>query len=94
VAAVRTDDLSGGYDVADDRPLTRAELAAALSAVTGRARVRRPPTWLVRASLGARMSFLLRSQRVSNEAFGKASGWAPEVPDAVTGLRRLRGHTA
>jgi len=90
VAAVESGGLIGGYDVADDRPLTRAELAAALAAAVGRRSVRTPPSWLVRAVLGARMSFLLRSQRVSNRQFKETTGWSPRVPDAAVGLRELQ----
>lgn len=89
VAAVETNGLTGGYDVVDDRPLTRAELAGALAEVVGRRSVRRPPTWLVHAALGQRMSFLLRSQRVCNQRFRQATGWAPRIPDATVGLRTL-----
>jgi nucleoside-diphosphate-sugar epimerase len=89
LAAVETGTLTGVYDVADDRPLTRAELAAALAEATGRRSVRRPPTWLVRAALGERMSFLLRSQRVSNRRFRQATGWVPRMTDAAAGLRAL-----
>jgi nucleoside-diphosphate-sugar epimerase len=92
LAAVETGTLTGGYDVVDDRPLTRAELAGALAEVTGRRSVRHPPTWLIRAALGERMSFLLRSQRVSNRRFRQATGWVPRVPDAAAGLRALRRH--
>lgn len=90
LATVETATLTGGYDVVDDRPLTRGELAVALAEVSGRRSVRRPPTWLIRAAMGERMSFLLRSQRVSNRRFREATGWAPRMPDAVAGLRALR----
>jgi NAD dependent epimerase/dehydratase family enzyme len=89
VAAVETVTLVGGYDVADDRPLTRAELDRALAAAVGRATVRRPPTWLLRPALGERMSFALRSQRVANRRFKQDTGWAPRVPDAATGMALL-----
>lgn len=36
------------------------------------------------------MSFLLRSQRVCNQRFKNATGWAPRIPDATAGLRILR----
>jgi nucleoside-diphosphate-sugar epimerase len=90
LAAVESADLVGGFDVADDEPLTRAELARAVAAAVGRRAVRRPPTWLLRVGLGERMSFLLRSQRVSNRRFKERTGWSPRVPDAATGMRRLR----
>lgn len=80
----------GGYDIADDEPLTRADLAAALATAVGRRSVWRPPTPLVRAALGARMGFLLRSQRVSNRRFAAGTDWRPRVPDATVGLGRMR----
>jgi nucleoside-diphosphate-sugar epimerase len=90
LTTVESAGVVGVFDVADDRPLTRAELARAVAAAVGRRSVRRPPTWLLRATLGRRMSFLLRSQRVSNRRFKDRTGWSPRVPDAVTGMLRLR----
>jgi NAD dependent epimerase/dehydratase family enzyme len=83
-------DLEGTYDVADDQPLTRAELARVLALAVGRRVVRRPPTPLVRLALGSRLEFLLRSQRVSNRRFRSATGWAPRVRSAAEGLQLLR----
>lgn len=88
VTALHVD--AGIYDIADDEPLTRADLAAALAAAVGRRSVWRPPTPLIRAALGERMSFLLRSQRVSHRRFTAATDWRPRVPDATVGLGRLR----
>jgi nucleoside-diphosphate-sugar epimerase len=90
LAAVETPGLRGVYDVADDEPLTRAQLATAVAEVVGRRSVRRPPTALVRLAFGGRLDFLLRSQRVSNQRFKEATGWSPRVRDAAAGLRRLR----
>jgi len=88
VAGATAPGLIGLYDVTDDEPLTRAELAAELGQVVGR-RVRRLPTRLVRAALGPRMEFLLRSQRVSHRTFTEATGWAPRVRSAAEGLGAL-----
>jgi 2-alkyl-3-oxoalkanoate reductase len=85
VAAVGTG-VSGGYDIADDGPMTRADLAATLADAVGRRHVRRPPTWVARAALPAHMRFLLRSQRICNDSFKRATGWSPRVPDAAQGL--------
>ncbi|WP_369133857.1 NAD-dependent epimerase/dehydratase family protein [Modestobacter sp. I12A-02662] len=90
VAAVETPGLSGTFDVVDDEPLTRAQLAAALAAAVGRERVRRPPTPLVRLVLGHRLEFFLRSQRVSHQRFSDATGWAPRVQSAREGLPLAR----
>jgi nucleoside-diphosphate-sugar epimerase len=94
LAALETTTVAGGFDVVDDRPLTRAELARALADATGRRTVRRPPTALVRLALGERMSFLLRSQRVSNRRFTEATGWTPTITDAAAGLVRLGASAA
>jgi nucleoside-diphosphate-sugar epimerase len=83
-----TEGLRGTYDVVDDEPLTRAQLAEILADLVGRP-VRCPPTWLVRLALGRRMAFLLRSHRVSNRRFTAATGWTPQVRSAADGLPRL-----
>ncbi len=88
VVAAATPGVVGVHDVADDEPLTRAQLAAVLADAVGR-RVRRPPSRLVRLVLGPGMEFLLRSQRVSHHRFTAATGWAPRVRSAPDGIRRL-----
>jgi uncharacterized protein YbjT (DUF2867 family) len=45
---------------------------------------------VARLLLGKRISFLLRSQRVFNQRFRDAAGWAPEVKEATDGVHRLR----
>lgn len=94
VSAVETPHLSGTFDVVDDEPLTRAQLAAALASAVGRRAVWRPPTPLVRVALGRRMAFLLRSQRVSHRRFVEATGWTPRVGNAADGLARLAHEAA
>ncbi|HWM02358.1 MAG TPA: hypothetical protein VNP92_08455 [Actinophytocola sp.] len=89
VTAVETD-LRGVYDIVDDEPLTRAQLARALAAAVGRRTVRRPPTALVRLALGRRLEFFLRSQRVSNQRFTEATGWTPHIGTVADGLRLLQ----
>ena len=71
------------------RPGRRTQLASGLAVAVGRRRVRRLPTPVVRAALGGRMEFLLRSQRVSNRRFVEATGWNPRIADAADGLTRL-----
>ena len=89
VTAAEPPNLRGTFDVVDDEPLTRTQLASALAVAVGRRRVRRLPTPVVRAALGGRMEFLLRSQRVSNRRFVEATGWNPRIADAADGLTRL-----
>jgi nucleoside-diphosphate-sugar epimerase len=88
VTAAESPNLHGTFDVVDDEPLTRTQLASALAVAVGR-RVRRLPTPVVRAALGGRMEFLLRSQRVSNRRFVEATGWNLRIADAADGLTRL-----
>ena len=85
VAALDCGD-SGVYDIADDQPLTRAQIGAAFAAVAGRRRLRALPAWLMRMVGGPGVEALSRSQRVSNRRIKEATGWAPSVPDARTGL--------
>jgi len=80
---------AGVYDVVDDEPLRRKELAAAMAAAVGRRRLRQPPAWLVGRLAGSIGASLAPSQRVANRRFKEATGWAPTVPSARDGWRRL-----
>lgn len=80
---------TGTYDVVDDEPLTRRELARVVADAAGRPFLLRPPVWLVKMAGGADTLFLARSQRVSNRRFREATGWAPAVRDAREGWRRI-----
>jgi nucleoside-diphosphate-sugar epimerase len=82
---------SGIYDAVDDRPLTRREMAAALAAAVGRRWLVRLPWTVARRAGGDAALTVGRSQRVSNRQLREATGWAPAVPDAREGLRRLGG---
>ena len=62
---------AGTYDVVDDEPLTKADVAKTLG---GRFRF---PGRLAR---GKYADTLTRSQRVSNRRFKEATGWAPAYP--------------
>lgn len=93
VAALDQGD-SGVYDIVDDTPLRRAQIAAAMAAVVGRKRLRPLPAWLMRLVGGPGVDALSRGQRVSNRRFKAATGWTPSVPDAYAGLPRLAGPAA
>jgi nucleoside-diphosphate-sugar epimerase len=80
---------AGIYDVVDDEPLQRRELAAILADVVGRKWLLRPPTLLFRILAGKHVMFLTRSQRVSNKRFKEATGWEPTVASARLGLKFL-----
>ncbi len=88
VAALRAAP-AGTYDVVDDEPLPRRELARAVADAAGRPFVLRPPMWLLKLVGGAQTEFMGRSQRVSNRRFKAATGWAPAVHDAREGWRRI-----
>jgi nucleoside-diphosphate-sugar epimerase len=80
VAALRAP--SGVYNVAEDRPLTRAEHAAALAAALGTGRLSMP---LVDLELPDEVSMMMRSQRVSSQLFKALTGWQPRFPSAHEG---------
>lgn len=79
---------NGVYNVVDDDPLTRAELADVLSGLLGVKRPRFLPSWV--AKLGGSLGeTLARSERISNQKLEAASGWAPRSPTAREGFRRV-----
>jgi nucleoside-diphosphate-sugar epimerase len=80
---------AGVWDVVDDEPLTRRELARVVAEAAGRPFVLRPPGWLLKLVGGTETNFMMRSQRVSNIRFRQATGWAPAVPDARQGWREI-----
>jgi len=80
---------AGTYDVVDDEPLPRRELARAVAEAAGRPFVLRPPMWLLKLVGGTQTEFMGRSQRVSNRRLKAATGWAPTVPDAREGWHRI-----
>jgi hypothetical protein len=83
VAALDTP--SGTYDIVDDEPLTRAEQSQVLATAVGRRRLRRAPRW----TTPERASFLVASQRVSNERFRAATGWRPASRSVRIGFPKL-----
>ena len=94
-ASVTTDDAasavvaaldapSGVYNVADDRPLRRSELASALAEALGTDPLLLPP---VTADHPQDLSMMLRSQRVTSQLFKRLTGWQPRFPSAWEGWR-------
>jgi len=80
---------SGIYDVVDDEPLQRRELASVLAQTVRRRWLFRPPILLFRLLAGKNVMFLTRSQRVSNRKFKAETGWYPMVPTARAGFNLL-----
>ena len=76
---------SGTYNVVDDRPLTRRELADAFAAAFGTRRLHLVPPQPVRAFGGSGAGALVASQRVSNARFRDVTGWSAAMPDAAAG---------
>jgi nucleoside-diphosphate-sugar epimerase len=70
---------AGTYNVTDDEPVTRAEFDQIVAEALGVKPPRRVPKALVKAG-GSKMSFLTRSQRVSNRRFKEATSWSPTYP--------------
>ncbi len=88
--SVHTDDLglaavaalscgSGNFNVVDDDPLTRREIADVVGKAIGAKKLRIPPMPL------KRLGYIARSQRVSNWRFKEATGWVPSVPSSRDG---------
>lgn len=85
VAALRAP--GGTYNVVDDRPLRRSEFVAALTTAFGMAPLALPDG----PDLPREVAFLMRSQRVANDAFRAATGWSPGSPSAWEGWRAVAG---
>lgn len=69
---------AGVYNVAEDDPMRRRDLAAQLASLVGRTKARSLPHGLL-TRLNASVEPLTRSQRVSNRAFAEATGWRPRI---------------
>ena len=67
---------AGVYNVVDDEPITRAEVAQVLAAAVGRKRLRTLPAFAQKIA-AKKAPNMVTSQRVSNQAFKAATGWAP-----------------
>ena len=76
------------FNVVDDEPLVRRDHLAAISAAYGLGRLRTIPSAVLRLAAGRSAAALVASQRVSNEQFRTATGWAPRYPSAREGWAR------
>jgi len=95
LSSIHTDDLGGAvvaalsapageYNIVDDDPVTRADLAAIIAGALGKKRLRVQPALAVRFG-GASLRLVARSLRVSNERFETETGWSPRVRSARDG---------
>ncbi len=79
----------GLYNVVDDDPLTRRAYLDAFAAAFGTRRLHLTPAPVLRAMAGRAASGLVASQRVSNQRFRAAAGWAPDHPSARAGWSQV-----
>nr|MBA2601706.1 NAD(P)-dependent oxidoreductase [Actinomycetota bacterium] len=75
---------SGIYNVSDDEPLRRHELARVLAGALGKRKLRNLP--YVGMKLSGITKMYLRSQRASNRRFKEVTGWTPLQPTPKVGL--------
>ena len=81
---------AGTYDVVEDDPRTRLEVATAMAVAVGRSWLWRPPVLAVRVLAGRDAAdFAARSQRVSNRRFAAVTGWTPTMRHTLDGWRRI-----
>ena len=79
---------SGIYNVVEDNPLRRRELAQGIAALLHVGPPRFLPSWMTSLS-GSVGQTLARSLRISNRKFKQASGWTPSYPTALSGLSAI-----
>ena len=76
---------AGIYNVADDEPMTRRAYVDSFSEAFGLPHLGLAPARVVRVVGGSAGRALSASQRISNERFREASGWAPAYRNAREG---------
>ncbi|MGD2042188.1 MAG: DUF1731 domain-containing protein [Acidimicrobiia bacterium] len=79
----------GTYNMADDEPMTSADYTGVLAQLLGAPAPRRMPDWVARIALGKAAQLLTTSQRVSNQRFRRATGWAPTYSSARAGWHHI-----
>jgi nucleoside-diphosphate-sugar epimerase len=77
---------SGVYDVVDDEPLPRRDVARALAHAVGRRRLHWPPG---RRLAAKKIGPLGNSQRVSNERFRAVTDWRPAMRSQAESIERM-----
>lgn len=76
---------AGIYNVVEDEPLRRRELADGIARLIGVRPPRFLPAWTARLA-GSVGEMLARSLRISNRRFARASGWSPRHRTMLDGL--------
>jgi Nucleoside-diphosphate-sugar epimerases len=79
---------AGIYNVTEQEPLTRGEIADRLARLLGVKRPRFLPSWSSRL-LGSLGETLARSLRISNRKLERASRWAPRYRTLVDGMEAI-----
>jgi len=78
----------GVYNVVEDGPMRRRELADGIARLAGAPPPRFMPGW-TRHLAGSLGETLARSLRISNRRFRAAAGWSPRWPTTLDGLRAI-----
>src|SRR5262245_41115899 len=79
-------DAPGGlYNVVDDDPVTKREYADAFAAAFDLPHLKLLPTRTMRTVAGSSGKMFTASQRVANQKFRGATGWAPAYPSVREG---------
>jgi len=77
---------AGVYNVVEDEPLRRRELADGIARLIGVKPPRFLPAW-TRYLAGSVCEMLARSLRISSRRLREAGGWPPRHPTMLHGLR-------
>ena len=77
----------GIYNVAEDEPLTRHELANTIAEIEGVAPPAPPEP--MQGEIPGSLEALMRSQRISNKRFKQVTGWSPQYPSVREGWRQV-----
>jgi nucleoside-diphosphate-sugar epimerase len=86
VAALRVP--AGVYNVVDDQPMRRRELADGIARIVGAKAPRFLPAWAT-ALGGVVGGTLARSLRISNRKLRRAAGWQPKYGTALDGFAEV-----
>ena len=76
---------TGIYNVTDDESMTRRDVLDAFATAFHKHKLHTTPGWMVKVAAGPAAGALINSQRVSNQKFRTASGWAPQYPSVREG---------
>jgi nucleoside-diphosphate-sugar epimerase len=79
---------SGAYNVVEQEPMRRRELADGIARLVGARPPRFLPPWVARLA-GSLGETLGRSLRISNRELGFASGWTPAYRTTLDGIRAI-----